>query len=262
MGILNLTEDSFSGDGLARSSLDAVLAQARRMVEEGADILDVGAESTRPGAEPVSLHCELTRILPVLDALHGLNLPLSVDTCKPEVMAAALAAGADMINDVMAFRAPGALAAVAHSQAALCVMHMQGEPRTMQQAPAYGDVVAEVHGFLAERLAILSQGGVAPARLVVDPGFGFGKSLAHNYTLLACLEAFRDLGVPLLAGMSRKSMLGAVTGRPAHERVSASVAAAVLAAERGAAILRVHDVAATCDGLKVWQAMRSVRSEG
>lgn len=257
MGIVNVTRDSFSGDGLADSDDPVVLAleQARRMVAEGADLLDIGAESTRPGAEPVSVWEELGRVVPVVRALHELGVPLSVDTSKPEVMVAAIAAGADMVNDVNALLAPGAIEAVAGSPVALCLMHMRGEPRTMQQNPVYLDVVAEVAGFLADRIRALERAGIERNRLTVDPGFGFGKTVAHNYELLARLKAFASLGVPVLAGLSRKSMLGAVTGKPVGERLAASVAAAVLAAERGAAILRVHDVAATVDALKVWQAL-------
>lgn len=258
MAIVNLTEDSFSGDGLATDGdwLAAAVAQARRMVEEGADILDIGAESTRPGAQPVSVEDELARVVPVVEALAELHVPLSVDTMKPEVMVAALAAGADMINDVNALTAPGAVEAVAGSGAAVCLMHMQGEPRTMQQAPRYGDVVAEVRDFLATRARVLEEAGVARERIVLDPGFGFGKAVAHNYALLARLDALGSLGYPVLAGMSRKSMLGAVTGRNVGERLAAGIAAHVLALERGAAILRVHDVKETVDAVKVWGAMR------
>ena len=259
MGIVNLTRDSFSGDGLGAAG-DAValaLEQARRMVAEGADILDIGAESTRPGAEPVPVWEELERIVPVLRSLHELGVPLSVDTSKPEVMAAAIKAGADMVNDVNALRAPGAIEAVAGSTVALCLMHRQGEPRTMQENPVYADVVAEVKGFLAARLRTLEQAGIERNRLNVDPGFGFGKTVAHNYELLARLKEFSTLGVPVLAGLSRKSMLGAATGKPVGERLAASVAAAVLAAERGAAILRVHDVAETVDALKIREFVRS-----
>lgn len=259
MAIVNVTRDSFSGDGLAGDGDPVALAldQARRMVEEGADILDIGAESTRPGAEPVPVWEEMGRIVPVVRALSVLGVPLSVDTAKPEVMEAAIAAGADMVNDVNAFRAPGAIEAVALSPVALCFMHMRGEPRTMQENPVYEDVLAEVTGFLAGRLRVLEAAGVARNRLVADPGFGFGKTVAHNYRLLACLKDFECLGLPILAGMSRKSMLGAATGRPVAARLAASVAAAVLAAERGASILRVHDVAATVDGLKVLNCVRS-----
>jgi len=261
MGIVNVTRDSFSGDGLADSGDPVLLAlgQARRMVEEGADILDIGAESTRPGAEPVSLGEELGRIVPVVRALHELGVPLSVDTSKPEVMIAAIAAGADMVNDVNALLAPGAVEAVAGSPVALCLMHMRGEPRSMQENPVYDDVLAEVAGFLAGRIRALEEAGIERNRLTVDPGFGFGKTVAHNYELLARLKDIAFLGVPVLAGLSRKSMLGAVTGKPVGERLAASVAAAVLAAERGAAILRVHDVAETVDGLKI---LNSVRGEG
>ncbi len=264
MGIVNLTLDSFSGDGLGESldPVERALAQGRRMVEEGAHILDIGAESTRPGASPVPADVELARIVPVVAALRELGVPLSVDTCKPAVMRAAIVAGADMINDIDALRAEGAIEAVAGSQVALCVMHMQGQPRTMQANPGYGDVLTEVADFLAGRLQVLGQAGIAKDRLVIDPGFGFGKSVAHNYALLAGLRHFGCLGVPLLAGLSRKSMLGAVTGRPVQERQAASIAAALLAAERGAAILRVHDVAATVDALAVWEAMKTVSGEG
>lgn len=259
MGIVNLTRDSFSGDGLAESG-DAVvqaLAQARRMVADGADILDIGAESTRPGAEPVPVWEEMGRVLPVLRALLPLGIPLSVDTSKPEVMAAAIKAGADMVNDVAALQAPGALEAVANSSVGLCLMHRRGEPRTMQQDPVYDDVLAEVMSFLAGRIGALEAAGIGRNRITIDPGFGFGKTVAHNYRLLARLMDFECLGVPLLAGLSRKSMLGAATGKPVTERLAASVAAAVLAAERGAAILRVHDVAETVDALKVLNCVRS-----
>jgi dihydropteroate synthase len=261
MGIVNLTRDSFSGDGLADSGDPVLVAleRARRMLASGADILDIGAESTRPGAEPVSLGEELGRIVPVVRALHPLGVPLSVDTSKPEVMVAAIKAGADMVNDVNALLAPGAIEAVAGSTVALCLMHRRGEPRTMQQNPIYDDVVAEVADFLADRIRALEQAGIARNRLTVDPGFGFGKTVAHNYELLARLKEFASLGVPVLAGLSRKSMLGAVTGKPVADRLAASVAAAVLAAERGAAILRVHDVAATVDGLKILNSVRSKR---
>lgn len=255
MAIVNVTTDSFSGDGHG-SRLDQALAHADRAIEEGADLLDIGGESTRPGADAVPLQQELDRVIPLLERLRDCPVPLSVDTLKPAVMREAIAAGAAMINDVNAFRAEGALAAVAASGAALCVMHMQGEPRTMQHNPSYADVEAEVRAFLDERVATLQAAGVARARLLLDPGFGFGKSVAHNYTLLAGLGRLAEGGLPLLAGLSRKSMLGAVTGRPADQRVAASVAAALVAVQRGAAIVRVHDVAATADMLKVWEAVR------
>jgi dihydropteroate synthase len=254
MGIVNVTPDSFS-DGGDYFGFDAALAHARCLIGEGADMLDIGGESTRPGAEPVTEAEELRRVLPLLDALRDSGVPLSVDTRKPAVMRAAIDAGADMINDVLALRAPGAIDAVAASEAGLCLMHMQGDPVTMQQAPEYRDVVAEVREFLRERVAACVAHGIARERLVIDPGFGFGKSVEHNLTLLRHLRAFTNEGVAVLAGLSRKSTLGALTGRsvPA-ERVHASVAAALVAAERGAAIVRVHDVAATVDALKVWRA--------
>lgn len=255
MAIVNVTTDSFSGDGHG-SRLDQALAHADHAIEEGADLLDIGGESTRPGADAVPLQQELDHVIPLVERLRDCPVPLSVDTLKPVVMREAIAAGAAMINDVNAFRAEGAVAAVAASGAALCVMHMQGEPRTMQHNPSYADVEAEVRAFLDERVATLQAAGVARARLLLDPGFGFGKSVAHNYTLLAGLGRLAEGGLPLLAGLSRKSMLGAVTGRPAGQRVAASVAAALVAVQRGAAIVRVHDVAATADMLKVWEAVR------
>ncbi|CAG4921633.1 dihydropteroate synthase [Paraburkholderia saeva] len=260
MGILNVTPDSFSDGGLFAAQADA-LRQAERMLLDGADIIDIGGESTRPGAPPVPLDEELDRVIPLIEQLRGANVPLSVDTYKPEVMRHALAAGADLINDIWGFRMPGAIDAVRDSQCGLCVMHMLGEPQTMQTGePAYDDVVREVREFLEERVGALTAAGVAKARISVDPGFGFGKAvIEHNYALLAALRDTAprsDTPYPILAGMSRKSMLGAVTGRPAPERVAASVAAAVCAAERGAAIIRVHDVAQTVDALKVWSALR------
>jgi len=254
MGIVNVTPDSFSDGG---RFFDAALAiaHARRLVEEGADILDIGGESSRPGAQPVSVDEELRRVLPVIGALAGLGVPLSIDTVKPEVMRRAIAAGASIINDIAALRAPGALDAAAGSQAAVCLMHMQGAPGTMQTDPRYGDVVAEVHGFLAERVAAARAVGIAAERIVVDPGFGFGKRVEHNLALLRHLERFKDLGACVLAGLSRKSMLGEISGKEVSLRDTASVAAALLAAQNGAKILRVHDVAATRDALAVWQAV-------
>lgn len=241
MGIVNLTPDSFSGDGLATDA-DRALAHARAQIAAGADILDLGAESTRPGAEPATAAQELARLLPVLDGLKDCGVPLSVDTYKPEVMVAVLAAGADMINDIAALQHPGALEAVAASSCGICLMHMQGEPRTMQQQPVYGDVVAEVRAFLAERVSAARAAGIAADRLVLDPGFGFGKHLDHNLELLRRLPETTVDGLPVLAGMSRKSMLGALTGQPVEARL-------------GARILRVHDVAAMRDALTVWQAV-------
>jgi len=254
MGIVNLTPDSFS-DGSLYLEADAAIAHARALVAEGADMLDLGAESTRPGAQPVSAENELRRLLPVLEALRDAGVPLSVDTFKPEVMRRVLDAGADMINDIYGFRQPGALQAVAASRCGLCAMHMQGEPRTMQQAPQYGDVVAEVRGFLQERLDALLAAGIEPKRIALDPGFGFGKTAAQNYLLLNRLAELRIGPYPLLLGLSRKSMLGHVVGRQPAERVAASIAAALAAVARGAEILRVHDVAATVDAVKIWKAV-------
>ncbi|CAE6706785.1 Dihydropteroate synthase [Paraburkholderia haematera] len=260
MGILNVTPDSFSDGGQYAMRGDA-LRQAERMLLDGADIIDIGGESTRPGAPPVPLDEELERVIPLIELLHGANVPLSIDTYKPEVMRRALAAGADLVNDIWGFRMPGAIDAVRGSECGLCVMHMFGEPQTMQLLePDYKDVVSEVRQFLEERVATLKQAGIARARISVDPGFGFGKAVVEdNYALLAHLPDTAPRAeppYPILAGMSRKSMVGAVVGRPAPERVAGSLAAAVCAAERGAAILRVHDVAQTVDALKVWATMR------
>ena len=254
MGIVNLTDDSFSGDGL-RGDTGAAIAHARRLIEEGAQILDLGAESSRPGAAPVSAQQEIDRLLPVIEALRDCGTALSIDTVKPEVMRLALNAGADMINDINALRAPGALELVAASKAGVCLMHMQGDPRTMQDAPHYADIVMEVAEFLGERVAAAEAAGIALNRIAVDPGFGFGKSLEHNIELLRRLDELVVPGLPLLVGMSRKSMLGLITGRPAQERVSAGIAAHMLAVLRGARILRVHDVAATRDAIEVLQAV-------
>ena len=254
MGIVNVTDDSFSGDGLGGDAERAV-AHALRLVEEGAHILDIGGESSRPGAPVVSARQELARVLPVLAGLRDCGVPLSVDTLKPEVMREVLAAGADMINDIAALQAPGALEAVAASQAGVCLMHMQGEPGNMQQAPRYADVVGEVAGFLSARVQAALHAGIAAERIVVDPGFGFGKTLEHNLTLLRQLPVLTTSGRPVLVGLSRKSMLGLLTGRPAGERVAASIAAALLALRHGAAIVRVHDVAAIRDAIAVWNAV-------
>lgn len=255
MGVVNITPDSFSDGGRYFSSADAV-AHAWQLVEEGADILDIGGESSRPGAEAVGAAEEMSRALPVIEALLGAGVPLSIDTAKPEVMRAAIGAGAAMVNDIQALQAPGALEAVRSSNAAVCLMHMQGSPRTMQQAPEYVDVVADIKGFLAERAAAVAAAGIARERIVVDPGFGFGKTPEHNLELLRRLEEIAAGGYPVLAGLSRKATLGVITGRPVGERLHASVAAAVLAAERGAAIVRVHDVAATRDALAVLAAVQ------
>ena len=254
MGIVNLTPDSFSGDGIAADTARAI-AHARQQLAAGADILDLGAESSRPGAIPTPLDEELERLLPVLDALGDCAVPISVDTYKPEVMRAALAHGASIINDICALRQPGALEAVAASDCAICLMHMQGEPLSMQHAPAYADVVAEVRAFLCERVEVAKAAGIAHERLLLDPGFGFGKTLAHNLALLARLDETGCDGLPMLAGMSRKTMLGEITGRPVGERLAASITAHLLAAQKGASILRVHDVAAMRDALAVWEAL-------
>lgn len=254
MGIVNLSDDSFSGDGL-HGNIEAAIAQGRRMLEEGAHILDLGAESSRPGAKPVPVQQEVDRLLPVIEALRDCGVPLSIDTVKPEVMRVALAAGVDMINDINSLRAPGALELVAASKAGVCLMHMQGDPGTMQNDPHYIDIVAEVAEFLAERVAAAEAAGIALNRMAVDPGFGFGKTLEHNVALLRHLGELVVPGLPLLVGLSRKSVLGLLTGRAAPERVYAGVAAHVLAVERGARIVRVHDVAATRDALAVLQAV-------
>jgi dihydropteroate synthase len=255
MGILNVTPDSFS-DGGVFVSAQAAIEHALAMIEAGADLIDVGGESTRPGAGAVAADVERTRVLPVIEALADeVQVPISIDTSKPEVMRDAVAAGAGMINDVNALRAPGALQAVAALGVPVCLMHMQGEPRTMQQSPTYADVVAEVRAFLAARIRACEGAGIARERLLIDPGFGFGKDLQHNLRLLAELEQIASLGVPLLVGLSRKSMLGMIAGRPVGARLAAGLAAAVLAAERGARILRVHDVAETRDALAVVEAV-------
>jgi dihydropteroate synthase len=254
MGVVNITPDSFS-DGGRFLERDEAIAHARRLAEEGADIIDLGGESTRPGAAAVAEDEELRRVLPVLKALP--DIPVSVDTRRPGVMRAALEAGASMINDVQALQAPGAIEAVRNSKCAVCLMHMKGEPATMQQEPHYDDVVAEVKEFLQQRLRTCEAAGIERERLVVDPGFGFGKTAAHNLTLLLRLAEFRDIGVPLLAGLSRKSTIGKVTGRPAAERLPGSLAMALLALQSGATILRVHDVRETRDVVAVWEAVRT-----
>jgi dihydropteroate synthase len=255
MGIVNVTPDSFY-DGGRHASTAAAIAHARRLAEEGADLVDVGGESSRPGSEAVSLDAELARVLPVLDGLRDLEVPVSVDTTKPEVMRAAIAGGAAMINDITALAAPGAIDAVAAGDAAVCLMHMRGEPRTMQADPVYADVVAEVRDFLAARVAACVAAGIPRDGIAIDPGFGFGKTVDHNLTLLRELGAIAALGVPVLAGWSRKSSLGRITGRAPEERLASSLAAALIAAQRGARILRVHDVAATRDVLDVLAAVQ------
>jgi len=252
MGVVNVTPDSFS-DGGQFFARDAAIAHARQLAADGAHIVDIGGESTRPGSAPVTQDEELARILPVLEALP--DLCVSVDTRRPAVMKAALDAGASMINDVQALQAPGALEAVRDSQCAVCLMHMKGQPATMQRDPHYDDVVREVKAFLQQRVAAAEAGGIARERIVVDPGFGFGKTARHNLTLLGRLQEFGDLGVPLVAGLSRKSTLGKLTGRPVGERLAGSLAMALVAVQRGATILRVHDVKETRDVIAVWQAL-------
>lgn len=256
MGIVNVTPDSFSDGGRYLDTTDAV-RQGCRLATEGAAILDVGGESTRPGAEPVSAQQEMDRVIPVIEALRAeTELPISVDTSKPAVMRAAVGAGAAMINDVCALREAGAVETAAELSVPVCLMHMQGEPRTMQARPAYDNVVAEVVTFLRERAETAIRAGVARDDLVLDPGFGFGKTVEHNLELLRGLDELLALGYPVLAGLSRKSMLGKLTGRPADQRLAGSLALAVLAAQGGVAILRVHDVAPTVDALRILAAFR------
>lgn len=256
LGIVNVTPDSFS-DGGEHATVEAAVAHGLQLAGEGADALDIGGESTRPGAADVPVEEELRRVIPVIERLaQQASLPISIDTSRPEVMRAAIAAGAGMINDVFALRRDGALEAAAGLGVPVVLMHMQGEPRSMQAAPHYDDVVGEVHRFLAERIFAAEMAGIAKKNIVIDPGFGFGKTIEHNLALLAQLERIAELGVPVLAGLSRKKSIGELTGRTdPHERVHGSVAAALIAAQRGAKLLRVHDVAATVDALKVWNAV-------
>jgi len=259
MGVLNVTPDSFS-DGGRFAGVEAALVQARALVAEGARIVDVGGESTRPGAQPVPEAAELERVIPVIERIrHELDCVVSVDTMKPGVMRAACAAGAEIINDVMALRADGALEAARDSGAAVCLMHMQGEPRTMQQAPAYLDVVEDVCGFLRERAEACMAAGIARERLLVDPGFGFGKTLQHNLELLGGIDVIAELGLPVLVGVSRKAMFGQLLGRAVGEREAGGLAAAAIAAWQGARIVRTHDVRATMDALKVTAAIAAAR---
>jgi dihydropteroate synthase len=256
MGILNLTPDSFS-DGGRYTGLDAALSHAEQMIAQGVDIIDIGGESTRPGAAPLSMKEELDRIMPVIYALRDSGKPLSVDTYKAAIMREALAAGADMINDISGFRTADAMSAVKDSDCALCIMHMQHEPQTMQLQPHYDNVLEEVSAFLMERVNALQQEGIAVGRLCVDPGFGFGKTIEHNLQLLKNLDAIEErLQLPVLAGLSRKSTIGVLTGKPVEGRMAGSVAAALVAVNNGARLLRVHDVAETVDALKVWNAVQ------
>ncbi|MGF6115324.1 dihydropteroate synthase [Janthinobacterium lividum] len=253
MGILNITPDSFSDAGQYQH-LEFAISRAEQMILDGVDIIDIGGESSRPGAPPLPLQDELQRVMPVLYALRDCGKPLSVDTYKPEVMREAILAGADMINDINGFRAAGAIDAVRDSDCALCIMHMQSVPQTMQDQPQYEDVVREVIDFLRERIDTMTAAGIDRERLCVDPGFGFGKTVEQNYALLRATRQLRsELDLPVLAGLSRKSMIGAVTGRPVEQRLAGSVAGALAAVAQGAEIIRVHDVAETVDALKVWR---------
>lgn len=254
MGIVNVTPDSFS-DGGRFSSADKAIAHAHDLVAQGADILDIGGESTRPGATPVPLDEELNRVIPVIEDLAGIGIPLSIDTYKPEVMREAIKAGVDIVNDVCALQEPQALEIVAASDVGVCLMHMQGRPQNMQQDPQYQDVVKEVCDFLQARLAAAEQAGIAKTRITLDPGFGFGKRTAHNLALLEGLSTLQKLGAPLLIGLSRKSLLGQVAGADVNERLYASLAASVIAVMKGANIVRVHDVKATVEALKVASAV-------
>ncbi|MFZ2300579.1 MAG: dihydropteroate synthase [Gallionella sp.] len=256
MGIVNVTPDSFSDGGL-HLLRDAAVAHVQQIISEGADIIDIGGESTRPGAQPVSIQEELDRVMPIIEGLRGVPVPISIDTCKPQVMRAAVAAGVQMVNDIGALQDAAAMSAVAAGDVAVCLMHKQGDPQTMQAQPHYQDVVAEVCEFLRGRIAAVTAAGIARERIVIDPGFGFGKTLEHNLALLRHLGKLCELDAPVLAGLSRKSMLGTLTGQDVEHRVHASVAAALIAVQRGASIVRVHDVRATVDALKIWSAVNS-----
>ena len=257
MGILNATPDSFSDGGKFRSAQDAI-AQAELMIENGVDLIDIGGESTRPGAEPVELQEELDRVLPVIEALKDCGVPLSIDTYKAETMRQAWHAGVDCVNDIWALRQAGALEAVMESHdCGIVLMHMQRDPLTMQFNPEYQDVIAEVRQYLNDRAKLLISKGISGDRIAIDPGFGFGKSLEHNLNMLAHFADFSTLGFPVLAGISRKSMIGKITGKDTNERVAPSIAAAIMAADRGAQIIRVHDVPETVDALKLWEAINT-----
>ena len=254
MGIVNVTPDSFC-DGGQHLQHDAAVAHALQLIAEGADIIDIGGESTRPGAQPVSVQQELDRVLPIIESLRGIPVPISIDSCKPEVMRTAIAAGAQMVNDINALQDAAAMNVIAAGNVAVCLMHKQGNPQTMQQQPHYTDVVAEVCEFLRGRIATAGAAGITRERIVIDPGFGFGKTLAHNLDLLRHLDNLSELGVPVLAGLSHKAMLGTITGQDVNHRIAASVAAALVAVQHGATIVRVHDVRETVDALKIWSAV-------
>lgn len=254
MGIVNITPDSFS-DGNQYLQTENAIAHAKQLISDGADILDLGAESTRPGADPVSVSEELDRLLPVIEGLYDLNVPISVDTFKPAVMRSVLKAGADIINDISGFRDIEAIKAVADSHCGVCVMHMQGEPKTMQQRPHYDDLYAEVRLFLSERVLALRAAGIVPERIMLDPGLGFGKTVEHNYALLRDLDKIQLDCYPWLIGLSRKSMIGKIINKPPQQRLAGSLAGMLAAASRGAAVLRVHDVAESADALKIWLAI-------
>lgn len=261
MGILNITPDSFS-DGGHFEQLDSALTQANAMLDEGADMIDIGGESTRPGAEQVSVQQELDRVIPVIEALDKrFDTIISIDTSKSQVMQEAVAAGANLINDVCALQAPGALDVAAQANVPVCLMHMQGQPRVMQHNPQYEDVVQEVLAFLQQRLEVCQQAGIPADQLIIDPGFGFGKSLEHNYQMLANLEVFHQLGMPVLAGMSRKSMLGTLLERDFGQRLAGNIAVATIAAQKGAQIIRVHDVKETVDAVKVVNMINACRKK-
>lgn len=257
MGVINVTPDSFS-DGGYFDTAEKAIEQARRLIQEGADILDIGGESTRPGSRSVEVDEELSRVMPVIEFARSMDIPVSIDTSKPEVMRVAIDAGVELVNDINALQAHGALDAVTDSTAMICLMHMQGKPETMQHNPQYSDVVAEVISFLEQRVAAAVSAGIRRERIVIDPGFGFGKTFEHNLTLLHRLDHLASMNLPVLAGLSRKSMLGTITGNPVNARVHASVAAALLAVGQGARIVRVHDVKATRDAFSVFAAMNRI----
>ncbi|MDX8380000.1 MAG: dihydropteroate synthase [Gallionella sp.] len=254
MGIVNVTPDSFF-DGGVYGQRDAAIAHAIKLIDDGANMIDIGGESTRPGAQPVGVQEELDRVLPIIEAMQGISVPISIDTFKPEVMRAAIAVGVNMVNDINALQDEAAMNVVAGSDVAICLMHKQGVPLTMQRSPDYQAVLPDVAKFLRNRIAAARVAGIAAARIVIDPGFGFGKTLVHNIALLRELNQFTQLGAPILAGLSRKSMLGEITGQDATQRLPASISAALIAVQRGASIVRVHDVRATVDALRIWNAL-------